>query len=132
MELKDFIKGVISDITNAVKECQEEIDNGSIVSPANVKSEEIIHTTQGDKKISYIDFELAVTASSETSESGVKRGGIEVKGSFLGIQIGGKTDDSNKQTNENVSKIRFSIPIIYPNVIVPIRNMRPKAKLSSF
>lgn len=28
MELKDFVKGVIIDITNAVKECQDEIGMG--------------------------------------------------------------------------------------------------------
>lgn len=31
MELKDFIKGVIFDITNAVKECQQELNNYTIV-----------------------------------------------------------------------------------------------------
>ena len=134
MELKDFIKGVISDITNAVKECQEELDNGAIVSPVNGKSVEVAHTVQGDKKISYVDFELAVTASSETSANGERKGGIEVKSSFLGFQIGGKIDDrvtneSNKQINENISKIKFSIPIIYPTVNVQTRNMRPKANL---
>ena len=33
MELKDFIKGVIFDITNAVKECQQELNNGAIIAP---------------------------------------------------------------------------------------------------
>ena len=34
MELKDFIKTALSDITNAVSELQAELHNGAIVSPS--------------------------------------------------------------------------------------------------
>lgn len=40
MKLKEFIKEVISDVTNAIKECQEELSNGAIISPTNSRAEE--------------------------------------------------------------------------------------------
>lgn len=60
MELKDFIKGVIKDVTDAVKESQDTLDNGAIISPINSKASEVIRSTRGDLKVSYIDFEVAV------------------------------------------------------------------------
>ena len=33
MELKDFIKAAITDITEAVSELQDELDNGTVVNP---------------------------------------------------------------------------------------------------
>ena len=39
MELKDFIKSVLFDVTEAVQECQEELKNGAIISPSNRSAE---------------------------------------------------------------------------------------------
>ena len=120
MELKDFIKGVVFDITNAVKECQEELDNGAIVSPINGASDENkIKTMNGYFKVSNIDFEVAVSVDTETGEEGIAKRGIEVGGSALGLQFGAKIGDKSineriRESNENTSKIRFSIPVIYP------------------
>lgn len=119
MELKDFIKSVLFDVTEAVKECQEELKNGAIISPSNRSAEEKVRAVSGDLKISYIDFEVAVSASSENLNNGEKTGGVEVSGSVIGVRFGGKfggksVSEENKQVNENVSKIKFSIPVIYP------------------
>lgn len=110
MDLKDFVKGVILDITNAVKECQDEVSNGAIISPTNSKAAEKVRASNGDLKISYIDFEVAVTAGTATGVNGEVKGGIKVLSSFIGSKIGG----DSKETNENTSKVKFSIPVIYP------------------
>ena len=52
MELKDFIKSVLFDVTEAVKECQEELKNGAIISPSNRSAEEKVRAVSGDLKIS--------------------------------------------------------------------------------
>nr|DAG34385.1 MAG TPA: hypothetical protein [Caudoviricetes sp.] len=127
MELKDFIKGVVFDISNAIEECQKELKNGTIVSPTNSKAEEKIRSQRGDLKISYIDFEVAVSAKSEIGKSEEGRSGIEVSGSVFGFNVGGKlggsiNNEDNKQVNENLSKIKFSIPIVYPTVTVNERS----------
>jgi hypothetical protein len=75
MELKDFIKSVLFDVTEAVKECQEELKNGAIISPSNRSAEEKVRAVSGDLKISYIDFEVAVSASSENLNNGEKQEG---------------------------------------------------------
>lgn len=134
MELKYFIKGVISDITNAVKECQDELDNGSIVSPMNYQSPEFFRGKDGDMKISYIDFDVSVTASEETSaKEGVNggiKGGISVCGFKVGSKVSSTSEDNSKQSNENVSKIHFSIPVCYPTATyVKERPKRNKANL---
>lgn len=110
MELKEFIKGVISDITNAVKECQDEVQNGSIISPPNGSTEQRMSLQNRPYEISHIDFEVAITAETKTTES--KEGGIGI--SVLSAFIGGKTSDDETLNSENVSKVRFSIPIVLP------------------
>lgn len=114
MELKDFVKGVILDVTNAVKECQDEIDNGAIISPTNRKAAETIETEEGRLQISYIDFEVAVTAGTATGINGEVSGRIKVLSSLIGGKIGGES----QETDENTSRVKFSIPIIYPRIIV--------------
>ncbi|WP_294533457.1 hypothetical protein [uncultured Bacteroides sp.] len=128
MELKDFIKGVVFDITNAIKECQNELENGAIISPTNTSANEKVKSKNGDLQISYIDFEVSVSASSEIGENGKKEGGgIQVSSSAFGFNIGGKTkgktnEEEYKYVNENLSKIRFSIPIVYPTIKIKERS----------
>ena len=114
MELKEFIKGVLSDVTNAIKESQEEITNGAIISPIVTGAIENISTEEGNLKISYIDFEVALTANSSNEENSGVGGGIAVFSAF----VGGKTEKGEKIQNENISRIKFSIPIVYPFIVV--------------
>ena len=72
MELKEFIKTAITDITEAVSELQAELENGAIVNPSLPSP--ITNTTVIDpennkinKPISTIDFDVAITvADTET------------------------------------------------------------------
>lgn len=116
MELKEFIKGVVADVTNAIKECQEELDNGAIVSPTNRESNDTIDTDNGKLQISEIEFEVSVSASS-SNESGGK---INV----LSAIINGGVNCENNNSNENVSKVKFSIPVIYPTCEVKERKKK--------
>lgn len=102
MELKDFIKGVVA----AIKECQEELDNGAILSPTNIDTREGVKTENGFLTVSKIDFEVSVSTSS-TNETGGK---INVISAIVNGGIGSE----NKSSDDNVSKIKFSIPLIYP------------------
>lgn len=110
MELKCFIKNVISDITNAVKESQEELNNGAIVSPANIGGDkDYAKNKQGDKyHVSVIDFEVAVSVSSESEMKAGIKGGIKV----LSASISGNSTSGKEDT----SKVSFRIPVIYPSV----------------
>jgi hypothetical protein len=125
MDLKDFVKDVILDVTNAVKECQDEVNNGAIVSPAYRGTENAHRPESGVLKISYIDFEVAVTVDSTTEVSGEAKGRIKVLSSFLG----GKVSEDNKETNGHVSKVKFSIPVVYPTPSVKERGKQSFAKI---
>ncbi len=125
MELKQFIKGVVFDITNAIAECQKDLNNGSIISPTNVSnaSNNKISTKEGDFSVSCIDFEVAVTAGNTTESGSNIGGGIQV----WGVSLGGNNKEDSRQINESISKIKFSIPVVYPRTRV-----EKKANLSGF
>lgn len=108
MELKDFIKGVIFDITNAVKECQQELNNGAIIAPTgnwnnknHIQSKELSALTVSD-----IDFEVSVSVGSSNEIAGK----ITVRSAIVAGNIG----SGNTTKDENVSKVRFSIPVVLP------------------
>lgn len=89
MELKEFIKTALSDITNAVSELQTELQNGAIVSPSvsNPITNVTVIDPQDDKinrPISKIDFDVAITVgSTDNTEAGGKVG-IQIFSAKLG------------------------------------------------
>ena len=118
MELKEFIKTALSDITNAVSELQAELQNGAIVSPSvpNPIANVTVIDPQDDKinrPISKIDFDVAITVgSTDNIEAGGK----------VGIQIfSAKLRGNNEKHTENVSRIPFSVPVVLPNTHVKNR-----------
>ena len=115
MELKEFVKTAIQDITNAVSELQSELKNGSIFSPSMpsaIANSTVMDPDNGsiNRKISNIDFDVALTVGdSGTIESGGK----------VGIQIfSAKIGGENKSHTENVSRITFTIPVVLPTAHV--------------
>ena len=108
MELKDFIKGVIFDITNAVKECQQELNNGAIIAPTgnwnnknHIQPKELSALTVSD-----IDFEVSVSVGSSNEIAG--------KITVLSAIAAGSIGSGNATKDENVSKVRFPIPVVLP------------------
>lgn len=113
MELKEFIKTAITDITDAVSELQAGLDNGAIVNPSlpNPIPNETVDVSQNDSvnnRISNIDFDIALTVSDTDTIEGEGKIGIQV----FSAKIGG---DSKSRT-ENISRITFSIPIVLPTL----------------
>ena len=111
MELKDFVKGVIFDITNAVKECQQELDNGAIICPTNSGAkEQVLSRKDGALTVSNVDFEVSVSVGSSNETGG--------KITVLSAVISGGFGSGNTTKDENVSKVRFSIPVVLPYTFV--------------
>lgn len=136
MELKEFIKTAITDITDAVRELQSELKNGAIVSPSlpHAISNGTVLDPENDKvnrPISKIDFDVAITVGdSDSVEAGAK----------VGIQIfSAKLGSETKTHTENVSRMTFSIPLVLPTTHVKssedLRDeeiqSRPKRRTSS-
>lgn len=108
MELKEFIKAAITDITDAISELQGELENGAVVSPSVPHSVEGKTVCQGDynRLISDIDFDVAITVGSTDSIGGKAKAGIQI--------ISAKMSGNTESRMENVSRMSFSIPVIYP------------------
>ncbi len=125
MELKEFIKTAISDITEAVSELQSELNNGAIVNPTLPNSIALKTLTVDDeiKPIEQLSFDVAVTASEEAGIDGQAKAGISIFGAKIGSATSAKT--------ENASRISFVIPVVFPTTHVKtpqeiMRENRPK------
>lgn len=114
MELKEFIKTALIDIVDAVKETQDNVKDYATIVPfvGNGSKESSVLMNDGVAIISRIDFDVAV--SSETKENGQNdaEARIKVAGIFK-VGIGGK--EGAEKNLQNISRIRFSIPVILPH-----------------
>ena len=117
MELKDFIKASLTEICLAIEEANLELkDSSAVINPKGVRvnsenSKSYGREDEGEKfgknrVVHKVDFDVAVNAAKD--EATGKSGKI----SIASFGIGG-TKDSSK-SNSSVSKLSFSIPIIYP------------------
>lgn len=126
MELKEFIKTAISDITDAVNELQEELSNGAIVSPSlpNPISNGTVIDPENDRinrPISKIDFDVAITVGDTSATGAGVKAGIQI----FSAKIGGESQTHT----ENVSRMTFSIPVVLPTVYVKNRDEIKNEKL---
>lgn len=111
-DLKEFVKTALSDITCAISEMQQTLQNGAVINPAKQRSD------YGDNevllngnvcRIERINFDVAVMASER--DNGSAKIGVNV--------IGFKAEVGKDDTQQNVSRITFSIPVILP--VMPIK-----------
>ena len=106
MELDTFITKTLNSIVKLIKDSQDfTSENGAIINPFVWKwdRDKIITVERKNND----DF-IAVSTSNE-QESGVK-GGINV----MSLNIGGNLSD--KDLNETVSRIKFNINVVLPNI----------------
>ena len=108
MELKDFIEQSVSDIVEATQSLKKKFNNGYVESDFErnpISPPQATHLNRDDHSI---DFDIAVT----TSENGTTKAGSKIGISVLGANVNGEKGF----TNENCSRIKFSIPF-YPEFI---------------
>lgn len=122
MELKEFIKTAITDITEAVSELQEELKNGTIVNPSLTQGEhgKSLVVDNEVRMMERLNFDIAVTATEATELNGNAKAGISVFGAKVGAE--------NKERTENVSRLTFSLPLVLPttHVKTQLEKMRGK------
>lgn len=108
MELKEFIKTAISDITEAVSELREELKNGAIINPSLFQGEhgKTVLVDNEVRMMERLNFDIAVTATEATELNGNAKAGISVFGAKIGT--------GNAEKTENVSRLTFSIPLLLP------------------
>lgn len=112
MELKEFIKTAITDITEAVSELQNELKNGAIVSPSmpTYVVNKMLKDPRNDRVnrlISNIDFDVAITVGDADKIEAKGKAGIQI----FTARMGGESESHV----ENVSRLTFSIPVALPS-----------------
>lgn len=115
MELRDFIKTTLTEISLGIKEAQEETkDLGVIINPSGLAV-----GNQGDKYLKHggwryvqdIEINVAITIS---EIDGAKAG----LGIVTGIFSGGASS-STENNNSSMSTIKFKIPVALPATETP-------------
>lgn len=109
MELKEFVKEAIADITDAIGELQGELANGAVVNPTLNKSDDEPGSVMVDGKpcrVERINFDVAVTVAETSGIEGGTKADIAVMGAKLGTAMTAKA--------ENCSRLTFSVPVVYP------------------
>lgn len=98
MELKEFIKTAITDITEAVSELQEELRNGTIVNPSLTQGEhgKSLVVDNEVRMIERLNFDIAVTAT-EATELNANDGKIVF---LYGCSEGKEREAENKQARD--------------------------------
>ena len=103
MELKEFIKTALTDIVTAVKETQESVQYFATIAPITEAGNKVTHvkTPHG----------YVTTETTEGAANGIK-GGITVAGIF---SIGGNGKEETAEKFQNVSRMKFTIPVLLPH-----------------
>lgn len=107
MDLKDFIKNAISDITEAVSESMG-ASNGAIINPTLPHYAEAKTVEYNDKYrlITEINFDIAVTVEECDNIGGKIGGGITI--------LSAKAETQQATRTNNVSRITFPLSVVLP------------------
>ena len=108
MELKEFIKSAITQLSEAVYELNDELkDKGVVVNPCYAENTnfETIDNSEG-VIVSSVEFDLQVS----TSEIKENSGKIGVLASVVGIGASTKEGSNGNEAN----RIRFKLPVVLP------------------
>ena len=112
MDLKEYIKSTITQISEAVEELNAELQNGTVVNPTPISGQDNVKTSQiieyGNKRhpVTEIDFKI-LTNVSDSQEHGGK---VNVAAGIIGM--GGRKVSS--EANEDESTISFSLSVCLP------------------
>lgn len=128
MELKEFVKRVLVDISEGIEDAQLELMGTASVAPRRTsrKGCDSVYTKYGYLDVANVDFDVAVTSeSTEKSTDGVS-GGVRV---FDFVHFGGGIKGENSILLQNISRVKFSIPMIYPTSdLTPSTNKQKSPK----
>jgi hypothetical protein len=108
MELQDFIKNTLIQITNGVVEAQKELkDSGCLINPEGLERGNQIHQGYQNefRSIQKIKMNVILDVSKSTSKS-----------SGIGVAkiIKAGLDSEDITNNKEVTSIEFEIPIAFP------------------
>ncbi|MBL0085178.1 MAG: hypothetical protein IPP44_00450 [Ideonella sp.] len=109
MQLREFIKEVLTQIVDGVRDAQES-NGGAFVVPSgdggHKYAEHARFAASARLKSTIVDFDVAITA--EDADKAEGGGGVKV----FAIQFGAKGEISSKEST--VSRVQFAVPLLLP------------------
>jgi hypothetical protein len=121
MSLEKFVEESFVQICNGIRKAQERM----AIDPSNPEEKKhfaphIMPLPRGgsiEKEIYEIEFDIAITTSytNSTTNSGEIKSEIVVIPATINL----RREKKANQTNASVSRVQFSIPIIYPSMPAP-------------
>ena len=115
MELKDFIQESLVQIARGIIGAREELkDTNAHICPKNIRVNSEARKNYGrlgkddkyDPVVELVEFDVVVSAEEGSEKNG--KAGISV--GSIGIGVGGKVQNNNSSE----SRIKFSIPMVFP------------------
>ena len=119
MKLEEFVSETLKQVLSGILTAQEHAaENGGLICPLHLpmrdKAGELYSVTFRTDREQMIEFDVAIT----TTDGAKTGGGI---GIFVGPVGVGAKGESTKGL-EHVSRVRFSVPIVFPNQNDPTVN----------
>ncbi|MEI2679098.1 MAG: hypothetical protein V9G29_15340 [Burkholderiaceae bacterium] len=109
MQLREFVKEVLTQIVDGVRDAQEP-NGGAFVVPAgdggHKYAEHPRFASSARIKSSIVDFDVAITA--EDSDKAGAKAGVKV----FSVQFG--VDGEMTSKNSTVSRVQFAVPLLLP------------------
>lgn len=117
MELKEFIAETLKEIIAGIKDAQTYANaQGALISPHTDvvgnsyqnSNEPVLYHFDGEVNhlLQIVEFDVAITSSTKDTE----KGGVGVVTAILNVGVQGE----NQDTKSEVSRIKFSIPVMFP------------------
>lgn len=100
MDLKDFVKKALIDITGAIEEAKA--SSHLAIAPGYVQQNPVTEPQ-------FIEFDVATTVVEASNTSG--SGGAKISVVGVGISLGGERGVS--ANHENVSRVKFQVPVYF-------------------
>ena len=109
MDLKDFIKETIAAVVESTIELQAQFESQGVIvnPPVSINHRDLYeHENVGHRhrRVETIEFDVAVTAASETA--GGAKAGLKI------FSVEANADGRHARNHEEVSRVKFSIPIV--------------------
>lgn len=111
MKLEEFISETINQIISGIRKTHDHAkEQGAVVNP-KIEHKKTTLSTKETKiealsPIRTVEFDIAIT----TSEGKGTKGGIGIFVGPIGVGAQGKSDSSNS----SISRIKFSVPVVFP------------------
>ncbi|MBB5205379.1 hypothetical protein HNQ51_002698 [Inhella inkyongensis] len=109
MQLRDFVKEVLTQIVDGVRDAQE-ANGGAFVVPAgdggHKYAEHPRFASSARIKSTIVDFDVAITA--EDSDKAGAKAGVKV----FSVQFGAEGEITSK--NSTISRVQFAVPVLLP------------------